>query len=212
MNTAGSAAQPDFEPELLAPELVAPELFAPEPLVAPERLRPAIEALLFVADAPVELPRLAAAVGHPVAAVAEVVASITAALDERGAGVQLRVAGAGLRLYTNAEFAPLVEAFLLQGQRAKLSQAALETLAVIAYRQPITRGRISAIRGVNVDGVVRTLLARGLIGEAGVAADTGGALYRTTALFLERMGITSVEDLPSLAPMLPDVETMDAEV
>ncbi|MDQ1691727.1 MAG: segregation and condensation protein, partial [Pseudonocardiales bacterium] len=100
-------------------------------------------------------------------------------------------------------------AFLLEGQRAKLSQAALETLAVIAYRQPVTRARISAIRGVNVDGVVRTLLARGLITEVGLDPDTGGGLYRTTEQFCEKLGIASVDELPSLAPLLPELDTLD---
>jgi segregation and condensation protein B len=103
-----------------------------------------------------------------------------------------------------------VETFLQDGQRSRLSQAALETLAVIAYRQPVTRSRISAIRGVNVDGVVRTLLARGLIVEVGADPETGGGLFRTTALFLERMGLTSLDELPSLAPLLPDVEGLDS--
>jgi segregation and condensation protein B len=105
----------------------------------------------------------------------------------------------------------VVEAYLLEGQRSKLSQAALETLAVIAYRQPVTRARISAIRGVNVDGVVRTLLARELITEAGTDPVTGGGLYRTTDTFLEKMGIESVDELPSLAPLLPELDTLDDE-
>ncbi|MCW2528814.1 MAG: Condensin subunit ScpB [Pseudonocardiales bacterium] len=177
----------------------------------PDELRGAIEALLFVADGPVELPRLAVAVGHPVPVVAEVLALITADLDERQAGMQLRPAGTGFRLYTRDRYAGVVEGFLLDGQRAKLSPAALETLAVIAYRQPVTRARVSAIRGVNVDGVVRTLLARGLIREDGADSETGGGLYRTTEEFLERMGITSVEELPSLAPMLPELDTLDTD-
>ena len=103
-----------------------------------------------------------------------------------------------------------MEQFLQEGQRSRLTQAALETLAVIAYRQPVTRGRVSAIRGVNVDGVVRTLLARGLIVEVGTDPETGGGLFRTTELFLERMGLRSLDELPSLAPLLPDVEGLDA--
>jgi len=105
---------------------------------------------------------------------------------------------------------PAVEQFLQDGQRSRLSQAALETLAVIAYRQPVTRSRISAIRGVNVDGVVRTLLARGLIVEVGTEHETGAGLFGTTDLFLERMGLDSLDELPSLAPLLPDVDGLDA--
>ena len=114
-----------------------------------------------------------------------------------------------MRIYTRPAHAEVVEHFLKDGQRSRLSQAALETLAVVAYRQPVTRARVSAIRGVNVDGVVRTLLARGLVVEVGTDPETGGGLFRTTELFLERMGLTSLDELPSLAPMLPDIEGID---
>jgi segregation and condensation protein B len=180
-------------------------------LADPAVLRGAIEALLFVADAPVDLAQLAATVQRPVTEVAEALAVITADLDGRGTGWQLRPAATGFRLYTRDSYAPIVEAFLLEGQRSKLSQAALETLAVIAYRQPVTRARISAIRGVNVDGVVRTLLSRELITETGTDPVTGGGLYNTTATFLEKMGITTVDELPSLAPLLPELDTLDAD-
>jgi segregation and condensation protein B len=177
----------------------------------PALLRGAVEALLFVADGPLDVTQLAAAVQRPAAEVAEALAVITVDLDSRHSGWQLRPAAAGFRLYTRDDFAPVVEAFLLEGQRSKLSQAALETLAVIAYKQPVTRARISAIRGVNVDGVVRTLLARELITESGTDAETGGGLYRTTDVFLEKMGIASVEELPSLAPLLPELDTLDSD-
>jgi segregation and condensation protein B len=118
------------------------------------------------------------------------------------------VAG-GVRIYTRPDHAGVVEQFLHEGQRSRLTQAALETLAVIAYRQPVTRSRVSAIRGVNVDGVVRTLLARGLIVEVGTDPETGGGLFRTTDLFLEKMGLQSLDELPSLAPLLPDIEGLD---
>jgi segregation and condensation protein B len=180
-------------------------------LADPQTLRGALEALLFIADAPMELPQLAAAVQRPVADVAEALAAIAAELDERDTGWQLLPAAGGFRLYTRQRYAPIIEGFLLEGQRSKLSQAALETLAVIAYRQPVTRARVSAIRGVNVDGVVRTLLARGLITEVGVDPETGGGLYRTTDGFLEKMGIGSVDELPSLAPLLPELDTLDSD-
>jgi segregation and condensation protein B len=105
----------------------------------------------------------------------------------------------------------VVERFVLDGQQARLTQAALETLAVIAYRQPVTRQRVSAVRGVNVDGVVRTLLARGLIAEAGQDEDTGATRYRTTSYFLERLGLQALEELPSLAPLLPELDELGAD-
>jgi segregation and condensation protein B len=112
-------------------------------------------------------------------------------------------------MYTRARFAPYVEKLLLDGARSKLTRAALETLAVVAYRQPVTRARVSAVRGVNVDAVMRTLLARGLITEAGADEDTGAVTFATTELFLERLGLTSLTDLPDIAPLLPDVDTIE---
>lgn len=112
-------------------------------------------------------------------------------------------------MYTRARFAPYVEKLLLDGARTKLTRAALETLAVVAYRQPVTRARVSAVRGVNVDAVMRTLLARGLITEVGTDADTGAVTFATTELFLERLGLTSLSELPDIAPLLPDVDTID---
>jgi segregation and condensation protein B len=118
------------------------------------------------------------------------------------------VAG-GWRLYTHPDCAAYVERFVLDGQQARLTQAALETLAVIAYRQPVTRARVSAVRGVNVDGVIRTLLARGLIVDAGQDPESAGTLYRTTPLLLERLGLQSLDDLPALAPLLPELSELD---
>jgi segregation and condensation protein B len=120
------------------------------------------------------------------------------------------VAG-GWRLYTRDEYAPWVQRFVLDGQQARLTQAALETLAVVAYRQPVSRARVSAIRGVNVDGVMRTLVSRGLVEESGAEPETGAYLYRTTSYFLERLGLTSLEDLPDLAPHLPDLDALEDE-
>jgi segregation and condensation protein B len=184
-------------------------LFA-APGVPPERLAAALEAILFVVESPVTVTALAAAVQQPTDVVSTALEELRAAYDERGAGIELREVAGGVRIYTRPDHAAVVETFLQDGQRSRLSQAALETLAVIAYRQPVTRSRISAIRGVNVDGVVRTLLARGLIVEVGADPETGGGLFRTTALFLERMGLTSLDELPSLAPLLPDVEGLDS--
>lgn len=176
----------------------------------PAELAAAVEAILFVQDAPVPIATLAAGLQQTTDAVSAAVQRLQAAYDERHAGIELREIAGGLRLYTRAEHADAVEHFLQDGQRSRLSQAALETLAVIAYRQPVTRARVSAIRGVNVDGVVRTLLARGLIVEVGADPETGGGLFRTTDLFLERMGLDSLDQLPSLAPLLPGVEGIDS--
>ena len=189
------------------------EMDGPSPVqlpVEPGALKPALEAVLFVVDSPIALEQLAVAVQQPVPVVRAALDELARDLDERGSGIELRDVAGGVRLYTRTEQADVVERFLLDGQRSRLSQAALETLAVIAYRQPVTRARISAIRGVNVDGVVRTLTARGLIVEAGSDPDTGGGLYRTTNAFLEKMGLQSLEELPSLAPLLPDIEGLDS--
>jgi segregation and condensation protein B len=175
----------------------------------PATLQGALEAILFVVDAPVSVAALAAAVAAPTSAVEQALARLRTAYDERNAGIELCDVAGGVRIYTRPAHAPYVEQFLLEGRGSRLSQAALETLAVIAYRQPVTRSRISAIRGVNVDGVVRTLLTRGLIVEVGTDPETGGGLYRTTDLFLEKMGLQSLDELPSLAPLLPDFEGLD---
>jgi segregation and condensation protein B len=185
------------------------------PLVAaqavdPERLAAAIEAILFVVESPVTVAALAVTVQQPTDVVQDALDALRAGYDERGAGVEVREVAGGVRVYTRPEHAEVVEQFLMEGQRSKLTQAALETLAVIAYRQPVTRARVSAIRGVNVDGVVRTLLARGLIVEVGNDPETGGGLFRTTDLFLEKMGLNSLDELPSLAPLLPDIDGLDS--
>lgn len=180
------------------------------PQIAPGRLAAALEAILFVVEAPVSVAALAAAVQQPTDAVVAALDELRSGYDERGAGIELREVAGGVRIYTRPDHAAVVEHFLQEGQRSRLTQAALETLAVIAYRQPVTRSRISAIRGVNVDGVVRTLLARGLIVEVGTDPETGGGLFRTTDLFLEKMGLTSLDELPSLAPLLPDVAGLDS--
>lgn len=179
------------------------------PLADDTALANALEALLLVVDQPAPDGQLAQALDQPVARVTETLRRMSAELAERDSGIDLRHAGEGWRFVTRDRYAPFVEKLLLDGQRAKLTRAALETLAVIAYRQPVTRARVAAVRGVNVDGVVRTLVTRGLIGEAGTDADTGGILYRTTDLFLERLGLSSLEDLPAIAPLLPEVDAID---
>ncbi|MEY4137722.1 MAG: hypothetical protein RL205_1850 [Actinomycetota bacterium] len=166
-----------------------------------------IEALLLLADEPMTVMSLAAATRRTVADVEETIAGLVADYDEHERGFELREVAGGWRYYTRAACSPLVERFVLDGQQARLTQASLETLAVIAYRQPVSRGRVAAVRGVNVDGVIRTLVARGLIEEAG--HDDGSILYRTTSHFLERMGIASLDDLPPLAEHLPDLADLE---
>lgn len=175
-------------------------------------LRPALEAVLMVADQPLDHLTLAQAVGHPPADVAEALEALAAEYTEQGRGFELRNIAGGWRFFTREEFAGAVERFILDGQQARLTQAALETMAVVAYRQPISRSRISAIRGVNVDGVVRTLVTRGLIEEGGVDEESGAILYRTTSYFLERMGLGSLSELPDIAQHLPEMDEMDDEV
>jgi segregation and condensation protein B len=172
-------------------------------------LRPALEAVLMVADQPLDERALASAVGYPEAEVAEALRALAGEYDEQGRGFELRNVAGGWRFYTREEYAAVVESFVLEGQQARLTQAALETLAVVAYQQPVSRARVSAVRGVNVDGVMRTLLNRGLVEEAGEDGEHGAMLYRTTTYFLERIGILSLDELPELAPHLPSMEEME---
>lgn len=125
-------------------------------------------------------------------------------------GFELREVAGGWRFYSHPDVSPAVEKFVLEGQQAKLTQAALETLAVIAYRQPVSRARVSAIRGVNVEAVMKTLVNRGLVEEAGIEGESGAILYQTTSYFLERIGIASLNELPELAPHLPNIDALDA--
>nr|WP_243726982.1 SMC-Scp complex subunit ScpB [Actinocrispum wychmicini] len=178
-------------------------------LSADPALHAALEALLLVIDGPAEEESLADALDQPVKRVREALEALAEHYHVHDRGIDLRNVGGGWRFYTRDRFAPFVEKLLLGGQRAKLTRAALESLAVIAYRQPVTRARVAAVRGVNVDGVIRTLLVRGLIEETGTDRDTGGILYRTTELFLERLGLSSLEDLPPIAPLLPEVDAID---
>ncbi|WP_156690338.1 SMC-Scp complex subunit ScpB [Mycobacterium sp. Marseille-P9652] len=174
-----------------------------------EELQSVLEALLLVVDTPVTAEALASATQQPVYRIAAKLQQMADELTERDSGIDLRQTSEGWRMYTRSRFAPYVEKLLLDGARSKLTRAALETLAVVAYRQPVTRARVSAVRGVNVDAVMRTLLARGLITEAGADEDTGATTFATTDLFLERLGLTSLADLPDIAPLLPDVDTIE---
>jgi len=177
-------------------------------LGAPD-LRSALEALLLLADEPMSVMTLAQATRRPVEEVEPVVRELSQEYTEQGRGFDLREVAGGWRFYTRAECSPLIERWVLDGQQARLTQASLETLAVIAYQQPVSRGRVSAVRGVNVDGVIKTLLTRGLIEEAGHDGESGSILYRTTSYFLERLGASSLDELPPLAEHLPDLGDLD---
>ncbi len=177
-----------------------------------ESYAPALEALLMLATEPISAADLAEAVGEPVTAVEETLRELADFYTESGRGFELRRVGGGWRYYTREEHAELIAQWLLEGQRGTLSQAALETLAVVAYLQPISRGRVSSVRGVNVDGVMRTLSTRDLIEEVGRDPETGARLFATTSYFLERMGLSSLEELPPLAPHLPEASVLEAEL
>jgi segregation and condensation protein B len=182
---------------------------AHQPEMPDAELGAVLEALLLVVDAPVPVDALAVAIDQPASRVAARLRLMADDLAARDSGIDLREAGGGWRLYTRSRYAPYVERLLLDGARSKLTRAALETLAVVAYRQPVTRVRVSAVRGVNCDAVMRTLLARGLITEAGTDPDTGAVTFATTELFLERLGLSTLADLPDIAPLLPDVDVID---
>lgn len=205
-------AEPAPEPEAAEPSddegLVAVDSGLPS-VESDEALEAALEALLLVVDSPIAEDSLAETLDQPVARVTVALRTMGQKFTERASGIDLRRVGEGWRFYTRDTYAPFVEKLLLDGQRSKLTRAALESLAVIAYRQPVTRARVAAVRGVNVDGVIRTLLARGLIEEMGTDPETTGTLYVTTELFLERLGLSSLNDLPPIAPLLPEVDTID---
>jgi segregation and condensation protein B len=184
----------------------------PEPTPRPADIAAPVEALLMLAGEPITELELAEALGVPTVVVEDCLAELVAFYDETGRGFELRRLGGGWRYYTREEHADLIATVLLKDAQAKLSQAALETLAVVAYSQPISRSRISAVRGVNVDGVVRTLVARGLIAESGHDPDSGAVTFATTNYFLERMGLDSLDELPPLAPHLPEASELEAEL
>jgi len=172
--------------------------------VAGPGLRASLEAILLVVDEPVPVVVIAQVLERPRGEVTAALNELAASYDAEGRGFDLREVAGGWRFYTRPECAPVVERFVRDGQEVRLTQAALETLAVVAYRQPVSRARVSAVRGVNCDSVLRTLTLRGLVEEAGTDAETGAILYRTTGYFLERLGLASLEELPELAPFLPE--------
>lgn len=189
-------------------DLPNPDEFVPG--MPDEQLRGAIEAIMLVVDNPVTSVVLAQVLEEPTTRVEAMLERMRAEYARPGSGIDLRHVAGGWRFYTRADYASYVERFVLDGQQIRLTQAALETLAVVAYKQPVTRSKVSAIRGVNCDGVIKTLVTRGLIEECGTE-ESGAHLYRTTQLFLEKLGINSVEDLPPLAQFLPsDLDEIEA--
>jgi segregation and condensation protein B len=203
----GAIPSPEEQPAAPEDQLAAPE----EQLAAPG-LRACLEAILLVADEPVPTVVLAQVLEQPRNEVAAALRDLAGEYTAEGRGFDLREIAGGWRFYTREDCAALVERFVTDGQEVRLTQAALETLAVVAYRQPVSRARVSAVRGVNCDGVMRTLTLRGLVEEAGTDPETTAILYRTTSYFLERLGLASLEDLPDLAPFLPEnIEDIEDE-
>ncbi len=198
---ASAPPQPQLD---LDPAVGPPDLQA-----LPSGARGAHEAVLMVVEEPVAEVTLAEALGLPPGQVAQIVRELAAEYDEQGRGFELREVAGGWRVFSRADYAEVLERFVVGGQQARLTQAALETLAVIAYRQPVSRARVSAVRGVNVDSVMRTLVARGLVEESGADGESGAILYRTTSYFLERLGLKGTEELPALAPFLPEIDALD---
>ena len=173
-----------------------------------ETLRGAVEALLMVADQPLSVLAIAQATNQPLERISQILGSLKADYaGESGSvrrGFELREVGGGWRIYARAEFDEIIRGMLHDDSPQRLSQQALETLAVIAYKQPVTRGQVSAVRAVNVDTVMRTLIARGLISEHSIDPETGAIFYQTTDLLLEYLGIESLEQLPPISPLLDD--------
>jgi segregation and condensation protein B len=184
-----------------------PESAQESDLSDPAVLGRSIEAILMVVDEPVTELTLASVLGVTVDRVVEALKNLLPTYEDRG--FTLKAINGGWRFYSHPDSSAVVEKFVLDGQQNRLTQAALETLAVIAYRQPVSRARVSAIRGVNVEAVMKTLITRGLVEEYGVENETGAILYKTTSYFLERLGLNALTDLPPLAPHLPDIDGLD---
>lgn len=201
--------EPDAGPPGAEPPTVPEEQLALDVADFPGGIHGALEAVLMVVDEPVSVLALASALEQPVADVEAALAELEEGYTAQNRGFTLREVGGGWRMYSRHEYAPVVERFVLDGQQARLTQASLETLAVIAYRQPVSRSRVAAVRGVNVDGVIRTLTTRGLIEEVGHDPESTATLYGTTSYFLERLGLGSLDELPALAPYLPEVDLLD---
>jgi len=194
-------------PEVETPALEVVEDSQSVHIFDPAALARSIEAILMVVDEPVTELTLASVLQVTVDQVVEALETLLPSYE--GRGFTLKAINGGWRFYSHPDCSDVVEKFVLDGQQNRLTQAALETLAVIAYRQPVSRARVSAIRGVNVEAVMKTLITRGLVEEYGVENETGAILYKTTSYFLERLGLNSLSDLPPLAPHLPDIDGLD---
>jgi len=205
--TLDNQDQTEVEETIVVTEDPRNALALTEPIDS-DSLRGAVEAILMVAEVPLSIVHLATSLDMPVPDIREAVLAVKADFDgengTRPRGFELREVGGGWRVFVREEFEWAVREFISNENPTKLSQAALETLAVIAYRQPIARGQIASIRGVNVDTVVRTLLSRGLITEVFTDSETGAINYGTTETFLETLGINALDDLPLISPYLPD--------
>ena len=194
-------------PEVETPALEVVEDSQSVHIFDPAALARSIEAILMVVDEPVTELTLASVLQVTVDQVVEALETLLPSYE--GRGFTLKAINGGWRFYSHPDCSDVVEKFVLDGQQNRLTQAALETLAVIAYRQPVSRARVSAIRGVDVEAVMKTLITRGLVEEYGVENETGAILYKTTSYFLERLGLNSLSDLPPLAPHLPDIDGLD---
>ncbi len=171
----------------------------------------AIEAIVLVAVEPVPSEQLAQLLEQPILVIDRLCAELAARYDEAGHGFQLVKVAGGYRYQTQADLSPYVERFLLDGQRARMSGAALETLAIVAYKQPLSRAQIASIRGVDPDAVLRTLQARGYVTEIGRDSGPGQAvLFGTTATFLEKLGINALSDLPPIGEFVPGADVVEA--
>jgi segregation and condensation protein B len=208
MNLDEQSTQPE---EAVIDENFEPTVPEPTETVEPlseAELKAAVEAILMITDAPISILAIAAALENPVNLVRDAVHALQADYNgENGStirGFELREVGGGWRLFVRQDYDWAVRMFVANESPSKLSQAALETLAVIAYKQPISRGQVASIRAVNVDSVVKTLLSRGLISELFTDSETGAINYGTTPLLLELLGINSLDDLPLISPYLPD--------
>ena len=220
--TAADVAHIDAEPEpdidLTAAdqtesteEPTEAEIAPTGPPTADVPLRRVLEAVLLIAEDPLPVVEIATRLEVPVPDVEAAIHALVSEYEEQERGFALREVAGGWRYYTAAECAPEVERFLLAGQTSRLSQAALETLAVVAYQQPVSRSRIAAVRGVSVDGVMKTLVSRGLIAESGTDTESGAIMYVTTPKFLERIGLRDLSELPPLAPLLPGLDELPEE-
>jgi segregation and condensation protein B len=210
-DSTDEAAEIDLAEEFEPNERPVAEPAPVEPPALDAPLRRVLEAVLLIAEEPLPIVEIATRLEVPAPEVEAAIHELAEEYEQQERGFALREIAGGWRYYTAAECAPEVERFLLAGQTSRLSQAALETLAVVAYQQPVSRSRIAAVRGVSVDGVIKTLVSRGLIAESGMDAESGAIMFVTTPKFLERLGLRDLSELPPLAPLLPGLDELPEE-